>query len=397
MRKFIEKLVCKICQAGQNAQLILKTYLTVFVLLLFVVHPVIADWTSFRGNPQLTGVTDAQLPEKLELLWVFQTGDMIESTAAVVDGTVYLGASNGILYAIDAQTGKSTWDYEATDSIKSSPSVKDGIIYFGDSGGIFHAVDIATRKMKWQYTTEGEIISSANIAGDRVLFGSYDGFLYCLNINSGTLAWKYETEGYVHGTPAIYENFVIVTGCDSYLRMINIADGTQIQQVNLGAYVGASPAILGANTKAENQSKTHAYCGTYGNEILGVDLTSGEIAWRYQNPVRQLPFFASAAVKDNVILIGGRDKMMHALTPEKGEPIWTYTAKTRIESSAVVVGKRVFFGTTRGVFLALDIATGDSVWEFETASSIVSSPSVADGKIYIGTEDGDLYCFGEKK
>ena len=396
MRKFIERSVCKIWRTRQNYYLILKTYLPVFVILLFVVHPVIADWTSFRGNPQLTGVTDAQLPEKLELLWGFQTGDMIESTAAVVDGTVYLGASNGILYAIDAQTGKSTWKYEATDSIKSSPSVKDGVLYFGDSNGIFHAVDIATRKMKWQYTTEGEIISSANFAGDHVLFGSYDGFLYCLNIKNGELAWKYETEGYVHGTPAIYENFVIVTGCDSYLRIIDITDGTQVQQVNLGAYVGASPAILSTKTTKEKQSKSRAYCGTYGNEILGVDLTSGEIAWRYQNPLRQLPFFASAAVTDKIILIGGRDKMMHALTPEKGEPIWTYTAKTRIESSAIVVGNRVFFGTTRGVFLALDIATGDSVWEFDTASPIVSSPSVADGKIYIGTEDGILYCFGEK-
>ena len=229
-----------------------------------------------------------------------------------------------------------------------------------------------------------------------MLFGSYDGFLYCLNIKNGELAWKYETEGYVHGTPAIYEDFVIVTGCDSYMRLINIDDGKQKQQVNLGAYVAASPAILSTNTDPQNKVKSHAYCGTYGNEILGIDLNSGEIAWRYQHPARQLPFFASAAVMDNIILIGGRDKMMHALTPEKGEPLWTYTAKTGIESSAVVVGKRLFFGTTRGVFTALDIDTGDSVWEFETASSIVSSPSVADGKIYIGTEDGILYCFGKK-
>ncbi len=397
MRKFFEKSVNKEYQKRQNYYLILKTYLPIVLLLMLVVHPVVADWNSFRGNPQLTGVAEEQLPVKLDLLWAFQAGDMIESTAAVVDGTAYIGVLDGILYAIDTQTGKSTWKYEATDSIKSSPSIKEDVIYFGDSGGIFHAVDIATRKKKWQYITEGEIISSANFAGDRVLFGSYDGFLYCLNIKNGELAWKYETEGYVHGTPAIYEDFVIVTGCDSYLRVINIADGKQKQQINLGAYVGASPAILSKKSDANNKSKSIAYCGTYGNEILSVDLILGEIAWQYQHPVRQLPFFASAAVTDKIILIGGRDKMMHALTPEKGEPLWTYTAKTRIESSAVVVGKRVFFGTTRGVFLALDIATGESVWEFDTASSIVSSPSVADGKIYIGTEDGILYCFGEKK
>ncbi len=355
-----------------------------------------ADWKSFRGNPQLTGVSDSTLPDKLDLLWTFQAGDMIESTVAVVDGTVYLGVSDGNLYAIDVNTGKNTWKYQTESVIKSSPSVKDGVIYFGDADGTFHAVDIATRKKKWQYTTEGEIISSANFAGEYVLFGSYDGFLYCLKIKSGDLAWKYETEGYVHATPGVWThtindsdetvNFAIVTGCDSYLRVINIDDGTQSKQVNLGAYVGASPAIL----------HNHIFCGTYGSEILSVALDTGDISWRYQHPERQFPFFASAALTKGWIIIGGRDKLVHALSPDKGEPLWTYTAKSRIESSAVVVGNRVFFGTTRGLFLALDINTGKPVWEFATGSSIVASPSVSDGKIYIGTEDGVLYCFGKK-
>ena len=366
-------------------------------LLLFVVHAAFGNWASFRGNPQLTGVATGRLPDELELLWTCQAGDIIESTATVVDGTVYIAALDGYLYAIDAQTGEKRWTYQANGHIKASPSVQDGVVYFGDGEGVFHAVDVNSRAAKWQFRSEGEIISSANFAGDNVLFGSYDGFLYCLNRENGELLWKFETEGYVHGTPGVWtqrasasgdaENFVIVTGCDSYLRVINIDDGTQAQQVNLGAYVGASPAI----------EKNSAYCGTYGTEVLGVNLDTGEIAWRYQHPKRRLPFFASAAVTEELVIIGGRDKMVHALSPKTGEPQWTYTAKSRIESSAVIVGKRVFFGTTRGVFIALDITTGESVWEFATGSSIVASPSVADARIYIGTEDGLLYCFGEKK
>ena len=368
---------------------------TFLILLLFLAsHVSFGDWASFRGNPQLTGTSDSELPENPQLLWTFQAGDMIESTAAVVDGTVYVGALNGTLYAIDAQTGKETWTYQVEGQIKASPSIHKGVVYFGDGDGIFHAVDINTQETRWQFTTEGEIISSANVVGDRVLFGSYDGFLYCLNRENGELVWKLETEGYVHGTPGVWTqvasdagkaaNFAIVTGCDSYLRVINIDDGTQTQQVNLGAYVGASPAI----------SQNRVYCGTYGTEILGVALDTGEIAWRYRHPKRRFPFFASAALTEDSVIIGGRDKMVHALSQATGESLWTYTAKSRIESSAVIVGTRAFFGTTRGLFIALDITTGESVWEFATGSSIVASPSVSNGRIYIGTEDGILYCFG---
>ena len=370
---------------------------SVLFLLLFIGNAAFANWTSFRGNPQLTGVADSKLPENPQLLWAFKVGDMIESTAAVVDGIVYIGVLDGFLYAIDVETGEKRWTYPANGPIKASPSIHDGSIYFGDGEGVFHAVDISTQQAKWQFHTEGEIISSANFAGNRVLFGSYDGFLYCLNQENGELAWKFETEGYIHGTPGVWkqtasesgnvQNFAIVTGCDSYLRVLNINDGTQGQQVNLGAYVGASPAI----------SQNRIYCGTYGNEILGVSLDTGEIAWRYRHPERRFPFFASAALTEDMVIIGGRDKMVHALVPETGEPLWTYTTKSRIESSAVIVGRRAFLGTTRGMLIALDVSTGESVWEFATGSSIVASPSVADGKIYIGTEDGILYCFGENR
>ena len=363
-------------------------------LLLFAAHVSFGDWASFRGNPQLTGVAASELPENPQLLWTFQAGDMIESTAAVVDGTVYVGALDGTLTAIDAQTGKQKWTYQVAGAIKASPSIHNGVVYFGDGDGVFHAVDINTQEAKWQFTTEGEIISSANVVGDRVLFGSYDGFLYCLNRENGELVWKLETEGYVHGTPGVWthiasdsgkaDNFAIVTGCDSYLRVINIDDGTQTQQIDLGAYVGASPAI----------SQDRVYCGTYGTEILGVALDTGEIAWRYRHPKRRFPFFASAALTEDSVIIGGRDKMVHALSQATGASLWTYTAKSRIESSAVIVGRRAFVGTTRGVFIALDITTGESVWEFATGSSIVASPSVSEGRIYIGTEDGILYCFG---
>ena len=317
-------------------------------LLFFTSHVSFGNWASFRGNPQLTGVADSQLPENPQLLWTFQAGDMIESTAAIVDGIVYVGALDGTLYALDAQTGEKRWIHQVEGAIKASPSIHKGVVYFGDGGGIFHAVDINTQETKWQFTTEGEIISSANVVGDRVLFGSYDGFLYCLNRENGELVWKLETEGYVHGTPGVWthvtsdsskaENFAIITGCDSYLRIININDGTQMQQVNLGAYVGASPAI----------SQNRVYCGTYGTEILGVALDTGEIAWRYRHPKRRFPFFASAALTENSVIIGGRDKMVHALSQATGEPLWTYTAKSGIESSAVIVGRRVFVGTTRG-------------------------------------------------
>src|SRR5262249_5013789 len=69
------------------------------------------EWPQFRGNPQLTGVAPSAPPNTLKLLWTYEAGDSIESSAAIVDGTVYIGSQAADLLAVDLKTGKLRWKY----------------------------------------------------------------------------------------------------------------------------------------------------------------------------------------------------------------------------------------------------------------------------------------------
>ena len=367
-----------------------------------VLHPTRAaadNWASFRGDTQLTGVARSVLPETPELLWALDTGEIgsavgkgsgsglagIESTAAIWEGTVFVGNLDGYLYAVDLITGKLRWRYEAGEEVKSSPAVEAGVVYFGDELGEFHAVDASTGKRRWTFRAEGGITSSANLLGDRVLFGSYDNHLYCLDAANGERVWRYETAGYVHGSPAVLGGSAVTTGCDGFLRLVDVRTGKESGAVQLGTYVAASCAVL----------KGRGYVGTFGNQVLGIDLEEGRILWRYEHGKHQFPFYASAAVDGNVVVVGGRDKMVHALDPKTGEALWTFAAGARVDSSPVLVGDRVFFGSEKGVVHALDVVTGKETWRFETGSAVVASPAVADGRLVIGADNGVLYCFGE--
>jgi outer membrane protein assembly factor BamB len=137
--------------------------------------------------------------------------------------------------------------------------------------------------------------------------------------------------------------------------------------------------------------------GTFDNEVLGVDVTKGEVLWRYQHPKRHFPFYSSAALSQGRVLIGGRDKMLHALDQVTGEAAWTFVARSRIDASPVVAGPNVYFADTSGILYGLDVKSGEVRWKFETGEGIVASPSVASGRLVIGSVDGTLYCFGEKK
>ena len=92
------------------------------------------SWPLFRGDAQATGVARGELPEKLELLWTFSTANGgFESTAAIVDGSVYIGCTDGKLYALESADGAKRWEFSTPLGFIASAAVRGGRVYIGDS------------------------------------------------------------------------------------------------------------------------------------------------------------------------------------------------------------------------------------------------------------------------
>ena len=83
------------------------------------------SWPQFRGSAPLVGTTQATLPAQLEVQWTYEAGDAVDSSAAIVDGVVYVGSADGHLHAVNLADGKPKWKYQASpDGIgESSPAV----------------------------------------------------------------------------------------------------------------------------------------------------------------------------------------------------------------------------------------------------------------------------------
>jgi eukaryotic-like serine/threonine-protein kinase len=355
-------------------------------------------WPQFRNDNRQLGVAGSSLPEKLELLWEIEAADGFASTAAIVGDRVYVGTIGGELLCLQRQTGKRVWTYHSAPkeentflpAFKSSPTVTADTIYLGDEDGVFHAVDHKTGRQKWTFQTDGEIISSASVKGDRVLFGSYDNNLYCLKTADGSLLWKFATEGYVHCTPAIADKFTFVTGCDEQLRIIDIETGKQEASMSLESYIIASPAVLG----------DVLYVGTHNSEVVAVDWKKLEFVWKYKDPRKEFPYQSSAAVSDDFVVVGGRDKQLHGIDRTSGERVWVLPTRGRIDSSPVIVGNRAFVGSSDRNVYGVDLKTGREIWKFNTGKEVTASPAVGEGCLVIGSEaagaNGSLYCFGAK-
>jgi outer membrane protein assembly factor BamB len=297
-----------------------------------------------------------------------------------------VGAQSGDLVAIDLETGKLRWKYRAQEGIgESSPAVHEGVVYIGDLSGRLHAVRATDGKRLWTFKTDSEIKSSPVVAGDRVVIGSYDGNLYAVSKRDGKLLWKYTTSNFVHATPSTDNGIAYVGGCDEVFHGVRLVDGKEVLRFPAGGYTGASAALVAQRV----------YFGTFSNDVAAADLVRKKIVWHYSNPDRAFPFYSSAAVVDDHVVVGGRDKLVYCLSARTGKPQWTFPTKARVDSSPAIAGGRVYIGSNDGHFYVLDLASGRKLWDFEAGAPLSASPAIAAGRVVIGSQDGRLYCFGQ--
>lgn len=175
--------------------------------------------------------------------WAFETGVEIKSSPAIaVDGTVYFGSRDRHFYAVNQQ-GKLKWSFGTRGWVDSSPAVAtNGVVYFGSWDRTFYALAPDGRKL-WEFVTGGPVASSPAIGSDgTIYFGSDDKQFYALSPD-GRKKWAFETGGEIISSPAIGpDGTIFFTSVDGKLYALR-PDGTAKWQLWTGGVSEASPVI----------------------------------------------------------------------------------------------------------------------------------------------------------
>jgi len=141
----------------------------------------------------------------------------------------------------------------------------------------------------------------------------------------------------------------------------------------------SSPAVVDGNV----------YLGSWDNYVYCLDVSSGNLVWKYLTGDE---VWSHPAVADGKVYIGSEDHNFYCLDAFNGGLLWNYTTGNMVTSSAGVVGGRVYFGSDDYNVYCLDAANGNLIWNYTTNNYVRSSPAVADGKVYTGSQDNNIYC-----
>lgn len=397
-------------------------------------------WGKFHANAQNTGQA-AATPGFVNATGVGVSGFPIatlaqiefSSPAIALDGTVYVGANDGNLYAF-TPGGAIKWKFATGGFIESSPAIgRDGTVYFGSIDGNIYAVrdNGSSASVVWQTAADGPVFGSPTIDSNGYLYiaSTTPGHtLYKLDSLGGAIVWQFSTpaDG-MQGAPALSvaslsqgitsEQFVYIGSLDNNVYAVRTSDGAQQWFYPTGQPIfSSSPAValVGGSTGIET-----VFIGSLDGQMYAINALTGGTVWKYdtQTPIYSSPAVAANPAQGGALTVyfatfdntGGNGNQVFGIsaagTPG-GQPQSVFFAQTfpqGFTSSPAVSpdGTQLYIGSYDGNVYGLNTDNGSTSFVFATPPAPInslpeqfdSSPALApDGTIYIGGFSGNLYA-----
>lgn len=226
------------------------------------------------------------------------------ASALVVGDRVYIGSSNGKVYALALASGARLWEVDLRSPVHTKPALHAGVLYLSSDTAV-QAIRLADQQLLWQ--RELEMPTSPAVAGGVLVVGSRQAQVHGVDAATGAGRWVVSHgEHWVTGGPVIRDGRVYIGSSDDHrYQAIELASGEVLWRVGMGANVFSTPAFKG---KLSYISSGNSYDPAGNGLVRAVD-QQGELRWSFTGK----NFFASPAVAGDTVFIGSDDGYIYAL------------------------------------------------------------------------------------
>jgi outer membrane protein assembly factor BamB len=175
-------------------------------------------------------------------LWSTALGGGIPGAPALgEDGTVYIGTTEGTLFAV-APDGSVRWRYNAGGWVRTAPTVRGGVVYAATDGGALVALN-GDGSQRWRVELGQQQATGVARASDGLLFVALaDGTLHAVSAD-GAQAWSKPLGKGRPTAPVIGPNGRIFVGADSGNLYAVTPDGATVNTFEFHDKIGAAPLV----------------------------------------------------------------------------------------------------------------------------------------------------------
>jgi outer membrane protein assembly factor BamB len=357
-----------------------------------------------------------------QIKWETDVGDGVQDyfsrlAPTVAYGKVFAASRDGIVVAIEPETGKKIWEQDFANydnySFKKamlwysnravSAKISGGLsaayesVFFGTENGYVYALAEATGELKWKVGVKGEVISAPAVDAGVVLVNTTSGHLIALDPDTGEQKWITESDvppltlrgvsapaadsgGALVGTPSgKLQVTLIETGMVAWETQIASPSGaTELERI---VDIDVKPLVFGGNV----------FVVSYNGTLSAVELRTGQVIW-----TREYGSYRNISIDGNRLFVIDNSSNLYAIDRRSGVELWSNVAlKSRNITSATPHGDYVVVGDMYGFVHWFTQDEGQLVARLEVGGddedeAIFTAPISAENTIYVTTREGKL-------
>jgi outer membrane protein assembly factor BamB len=309
------------------------------------------SWFSKKTGNEPMELVDFKETLDLDKVWSHGIGEGqnkgFSSLTPALDGdAIYAVDYEGLVVAMNSQTGKKLWKRTINES-------KDGL--WAQSKSFFSAAD-----------PNRQIVGGIAAENGLLLVATYAGEVMALSKETGDELWRKQLPGEVVSAPRTNGSVVAAQTVNGKLFALDAKTGEQ-----LWFYDNPPPVLTLRGTPSPIVTDTAIYAGFSNGRVMAFNPANGLILWeqRIASPKgrseleRMVDIHSSPIIKDGVIYVGTYQGRISALARGTGKPLWGQDGST--SESIALSGDKLFVSHADGKLVAYNSTTGEQLWSNE--------------------------------
>jgi len=276
--------------------------------------------------------------------------------ASQMPRTGFFSQPSNVVWAVNRETGREVWSFSgAGGAYVEGAAVSDGTVVIGNSDGYVYALDLELGILKWKFETGHRVWATPLIDSGVVFIGSLDRHFYALDLADGSVIWDFASGGAFAGTPALSDGTLYIGAFNDVFYAIDKETGQVRWSIQGSNWFWGGPVFRDGRV----------YVADVNGIVYALDADSGDIVWQ-QSLDTQVRAGPALSEDDSILLVGGENGSLYALATTDGFTVWTDEAKGQVLSTPVVSGSVVYellaFGDSR--VRAVRVENGREIWAY---------------------------------
>lgn len=335
----------------------------------------------------------------LESVWSEQVGDGLGRAGYPVapaheGNRVFAADADGILMALDADSGAVRWETDLQVPVSSGLTAVAGRIYLGTRNGEVLAIDQDDGSVDWRAGVPSEVLAAPQANQQLLVVQSVDGSITALDRASGEERWVHSASRPAltlrgTGTPRVIEPVTFVGLPNGRLATLDNRSGQPLWEVRVAVPQGASDIerLVDLAGQPVLTQDGRLFVTSYNGRLVALEARSAEILWEREHSSYLTPLL----VGDMLFSVNEASHIV-AMDADNGSEIWRVTdLEGRRLTAPEFADGHLVFGDFDGYLHLLDARSGEFTGRTRVDGSRIGVRPITEGnRIIVLSDEGHL-------